>query len=212
MGVTARSVDGTGSGRGKIAGNPQLREFVREQVRWTPRQISNRLRTDFPGQPEMRVVPETVYQALYGRGRLDLAVALHSGRTGHRPRRRKEHRTRRFPDTVMIRERLAEVLGRLAPGPWESQCCCQAALSADSWHWFLVNNVLVEHGPEDVDTASGEDGEVTSPRVTCAPLRCDVERPGGGWRRTPSHGFQMRVLHTSDEDSPASPMGRTEPE
>jgi IS30 family transposase len=45
---------------GKIAGNPQPREFVREQVRWSPGQISNRLRTDFPGQPGMRVVPETV--------------------------------------------------------------------------------------------------------------------------------------------------------
>jgi IS30 family transposase len=61
---------------GKIAENPELREFVREHLkqRWSPRQISNRLRADFPGQPEMHVVPETVYQALYGRGNLDLAV------------------------------------------------------------------------------------------------------------------------------------------
>lgn len=77
----------------------------------------------FPGQPEMHVVPETVYQALYGRGSLDLAVdpavSLRSGRTGRRPRRRKEHRTRRFPDTVTIRDRPAEVTGRLVPGHWE---------------------------------------------------------------------------------------------
>lgn len=54
---------------GKIAGNPEPREFVREHLeqRWSPRQISNRLRADFPGQPDMQVVPETVYQALYGR-------------------------------------------------------------------------------------------------------------------------------------------------
>jgi IS30 family transposase len=110
---------------GKIAENPELREFVREHLkqRWSPRQISNRLRADFPGQPEMHVVPETVYQALYGRGSLDLAVdpavSLRSGRTGRRPRRRKEHRTRRFPDMVMIRDRPAEVIGRLVPGHWE---------------------------------------------------------------------------------------------
>ena len=110
---------------GKIAANPALQEFVREHLkqRWSPRQISNRLRANFPGQPEMHVVPETVYQALYGRGSLDLAVdpavSLRSGRTGRRPRRRKEHRTRRFPGMVMIRDRPAEVIGRLVPGHWE---------------------------------------------------------------------------------------------
>mgnify|MGYP003112424178 CR=1 FL=1 len=68
----------------------------------------------------MHVVPETVYQTLYGRGSLDLAVdpaiALRSGRTGRRPRRRKEHRTKRFPEMVMIRDRPAEVISRLVPG------------------------------------------------------------------------------------------------
>lgn len=35
---------------GKISSNPELREFVREHLkqRWSPRQISNRIRTDFP--------------------------------------------------------------------------------------------------------------------------------------------------------------------
>lgn len=71
----------------------------------------------------MHVLPETVYQALYGRGSLDLAVdpavSLPSGRTGRRLRRRKEHRNKRFPDMVMIRDRPVEVIGRLVPGHWE---------------------------------------------------------------------------------------------
>ena len=29
-------------------------------------------------------------------------------------------------------------------------------LSADFWHWFLVHGVVAEHGPKDVDAASGE--------------------------------------------------------
>ncbi|MHA7142955.1 hypothetical protein ACX80T_15650 [Arthrobacter sp. Sr33] len=99
--------------------------------RWSPRQISNRLQSEFPGRTEMQVVPETVYQALYGRGSLDLAVnpalTLRTGRTGRRPRRRKEHRTKRFPDMVMIRDRSAEATNRLVPGHWESQCVSQAA-------------------------------------------------------------------------------------
>jgi IS30 family transposase len=98
---------------------------VRERLiqRWSPRQISKRLSSDFSGQPEMHVVPETIYQALYGHGSLDLvvdpAVSLRSGRTGRRPRRRKEHRSKRFPDMVMIRDRPVEVTSRLVPGHWE---------------------------------------------------------------------------------------------
>lgn len=71
----------------------------------------------------MHVVPETVYQALYGRGSLDLAVdpavSLRTGRTGRRPRRRKEHRTKRFSDMVMIPDRPTEVAERLVPRHWE---------------------------------------------------------------------------------------------
>ncbi|MCU1635535.1 MAG: hypothetical protein JWQ68_774, partial [Cryobacterium sp.] len=122
-----RSAEGRRSRQrtGKIAGNPELRDVVSERLeqRWSPRQISKRLRSDFPGQPEMHVVPETIYQALYGRGSLDLAVdpavTLRSGRTGRRPRRRKEHRSKRFPDMVMIRDRPVEVTSRLVPGHWE---------------------------------------------------------------------------------------------
>lgn len=29
-------------------------------------------------------------------------------------------------------------------------------LSGDALHWFLVNGVVAEHGPDDVDAASGE--------------------------------------------------------
>lgn len=110
---------------GKIAASAELTEFVRTHLleRWSPRQISNRLRSEFPGRTEMQVVPETVYQALYGRGSLDLtvnpALTLRTGRTGRRPRRRKEHRTKRFPDMVMIRDRSAEATNRLVPGHWE---------------------------------------------------------------------------------------------
>src|SRR5882757_9322605 len=62
--------------------------------RFSPRQISARLSREFADRPEMRVCPETIYQALYvqGRGglRAELAreVALRSGRAARRPRSR----------------------------------------------------------------------------------------------------------------------------
>ena len=50
-------------------------------------------------QPELHVVPETVYQALHGRGSLNLAVnpdaSLRTGPTDRQPRRRNEHRINR---------------------------------------------------------------------------------------------------------------------
>jgi len=50
----------------KLACNPALRAKVQEylQQRYSPEQIAGRLRVEFPHDPEMRVSPETMYQAL----------------------------------------------------------------------------------------------------------------------------------------------------
>ena len=52
---------------------------------WSPEEITNRLRLDFPDDPGMRVSHETIYQCLYvqGRGELrrELGRCLRSGRT-----------------------------------------------------------------------------------------------------------------------------------
>ena len=57
----------------------------------SPEQISAELREEFPGQPEMWVSHEAIYQAIYvqGRGALrrELAVCLRTGRALRRPRR-----------------------------------------------------------------------------------------------------------------------------
>jgi len=71
---------------GKLATYPQLQNWVQARLeqRWSPEQIARTLPLTFPDRPEMRVAPETVYQALYvqGRGELrrELTRALRTGR------------------------------------------------------------------------------------------------------------------------------------
>ncbi|MFI2190974.1 IS30 family transposase [Streptomyces sioyaensis] len=111
---------------GKISQSSELRDFIQDHLdlRWSPEQICQALRARFPDRPEMHVVHETVYQALYvqGRGELrrDLARALRTGRARRKPRRQAQQRQPRFRDPmVMISERPAEVADRAVPGHWE---------------------------------------------------------------------------------------------
>jgi IS30 family transposase len=111
---------------GKIGQSPELRDFIQDRLhlRWSPEQICQALRAQFPQRPEMHVVHETVYQALYvqGRGELrrELARALRTGRARRKPRRQAQQRQPRFSTPmVMISERPAEAEDRAVPGHWE---------------------------------------------------------------------------------------------
>ena len=91
---------------------------------WSPEQISNRLRLDFPDDESMRVSHEAIYQSLYvqGRGALrrELTACLRTGRALRVPRARVRGRGKSFvTDEVMISERPAEAEDRAVPGHWE---------------------------------------------------------------------------------------------
>jgi hypothetical protein len=108
------------------------RQDRRWAASWSPEQIANRLRADFPDDELMRVSHEAIYQALYvqGRGALrrELAACLRTGRALRVPRARTRGRGKKFVSPgVMISERPAEAGDRAVPGNWESQWCCQAA-------------------------------------------------------------------------------------
>ncbi|MFE1370051.1 IS30 family transposase [Streptomyces anulatus] len=110
----------------KILQNPGLRAAVQAMLdeKWSPEQICHALRQNFPDRPEMHVVHETVYQALYiqGRGQLrrELAGALRSGRARRRPQQQANCRKPRFTTPmVMISERPPEIEDRAVPGHWE---------------------------------------------------------------------------------------------
>ncbi|MGW4426590.1 IS30 family transposase [Streptosporangium sp. NPDC004631] len=110
----------------KIGRNPELRDFIQHHLerRWSPEQICQALRARFPDRPEMHVVHETIYQALYvqGRGELrrELTRALRTGRAMRRSHRQSCKRQPRMSrDMVMISERPPEATGRAIPGHWE---------------------------------------------------------------------------------------------
>jgi transposase, IS30 family len=109
---------------GKIARDRALRQFVRDRLekRWSPQQISQALRGQFPGEAARHVVHETIYQAVYrpelgGLSRERPARVLRTGR-----RRRKPHRRpgERRPDPItamtMIGQRPAGAAARAQPG------------------------------------------------------------------------------------------------
>ncbi|WP_425554026.1 IS30 family transposase, partial [Dactylosporangium salmoneum] len=109
----------------KLAGNPALLDLVQNLLtsRHSPRQISARLRLDFPDRNELRVSHETIYQALYvqGRGALrrELAAALRTGRAVRRPRTTSTRPPRFTAPMLMISDRPAEADDRAIPGHWE---------------------------------------------------------------------------------------------
>jgi transposase, IS30 family len=108
----------------KLVRCPRLREAVERLLdeRWSPQQIAARLVVDHPGDPEMRVSHETIYQSLFvqarGALRKELTRCLRTGRAQRRPHRRTD-RGGELSDMVLISERPAEVEDRAVPGHWE---------------------------------------------------------------------------------------------
>ena len=91
---------------------------------WSPEQISERLKLDFPDDSSMRISHEAIYQSLYiqGRGALkrELVQALRTGRALRKPRARSQNRPQgHVTADVVISERPAEAADRAVPGHWE---------------------------------------------------------------------------------------------
>jgi len=118
---------------GELVPGPEVRFIGRRHGRrqdrrwaksWSPEQIANRLRVDFPDDDSMRISHEAIYQALYiqGRGALkrELVACLRTGRALRVPRARTQARGKKFVSAeVMISERPAEADDRAVPGHWE---------------------------------------------------------------------------------------------
>ncbi len=117
---------------GKLVPGPQVRWVGRRHgprkdrrwaTSWSPEQISNRLRIDFPHDESMRISHEAIYQALYvkGRGALkrELVACLRTGRALRVPRARTQQRGKKFAPEMMVNQRPAEADNRRVAGHWE---------------------------------------------------------------------------------------------
>ena len=115
----------TGPPPPRFTGNGKPHRKHRAWTRaWSPEQISQRIRLDFPHDESMRISHEAIYQSLYieGRGALkrELVWCLRTGRALRAPRERSRrvvwaHVT---PETL-ISERPPEIEDRAVPGHWE---------------------------------------------------------------------------------------------
>jgi IS30 family transposase len=163
----------------KLASESDLRGYVEDKllIRWSPEQISHALVEEFPDKPEMRVSPETIYQALYvqARGGLkrEVQAALRTGRARRKPHRTGE-RTSRFVDPmIMISERPPEIEDRAVPGHWEGDLITgaynQTAIAT------LVERttryVMLVHLPNDHTAETVRDGLIKTMATLPAHLR-----------------------------------------
>ncbi|MFE2473035.1 IS30 family transposase [Streptomyces mirabilis] len=115
----AGPVTGSWTGRNK----PHRKDRAWGQA-WSPEQIANRIKLDFPDDESMRISHEAIYQALYiqDRGALkrELILCLRTGRALRAPRARSRRKTwAHVTPEALISERPAEADDRAVPGHWE---------------------------------------------------------------------------------------------
>ena len=150
----------------KLDASGRLRAYVSKALalRWSPEQISRRIRRDFPDDEEMRVSAETVYQAIYAQARgglehgLGASVALRSGRTARRPRpRRSGGGDKPWVEGASISDRPPEAADRAVPGHWEGDLVIGGDMSSclitlvERRSRFLLMSRLGVHDAETVE-------------------------------------------------------------
>jgi len=109
----------------KLDTDLRLRTYVYEKIEteWSPEEIANRIKQDYPQDKTMRISHETIYQHLYclpkGELKLELMRGLRQERKMRQPRKYAHYRRQRIQDAISISERPKEAENRIVPGHWE---------------------------------------------------------------------------------------------
>jgi len=111
--------------RSKIKLNLELEKYVMNKLdlRWSPMQISIKLKEKYPTDKTMQISHEAIYMYIYVHAKQELKIELikqlrQKRRYRGNVRRGKDKRTT-IVDPIRIDERPEEVKGRLIPGHWE---------------------------------------------------------------------------------------------
>ena len=109
----------------KIENNEKLKTYIHEHLKlsWSPEQIANRLKMEYPNSKNMQISHETIYAYLYvlPRGELkkELMANLRQERSLRRKRGKMHPKRGHIQDMISIKERPEEVKNRTIPGHWE---------------------------------------------------------------------------------------------
>jgi IS30 family transposase len=112
-------------GKCKLRASQKLWEYVKNKLalRWSPEQIAQSLKKEYPDERNMRISHEAIYTYLYVLPRGELKKRLLSMLRRERKRRHKRKNAcrveRKLEDMLSIEERPAEVADRTVPGHWE---------------------------------------------------------------------------------------------
>ncbi len=104
---------------------PLLQAYVLSRLRtgWSPQQIADRLRIEYPDSMVMRISHESIYTYIYclprGSLRKELIRCLRQERNLRNSRNRSHARRGVIQDAISIHERPAETEHRMIPGHWE---------------------------------------------------------------------------------------------
>lgn len=111
--------------RRKLDKNKALRAYIYEKLRlkWSPMQIAQELKKDYPFNKNMRMAPETLYTYIYvlPRGSLkkELLACLRQNRKRRYRQGRQHQNARKLENMLSIEERPKQVENRTVPGHWE---------------------------------------------------------------------------------------------
>ena len=113
------------AGKYRLNDNPVLWAYIKKKLRkkWSPRQIAEELKIDYPEDMTMRISPEAIYTYIYilPRGSLkkELAACLRQNHKRRYKQSRGVKNTRKIEDMLSIEERPKEVEDRIISGHWE---------------------------------------------------------------------------------------------
>lgn len=105
--------------------NPLLQAYVFSRLRlgWSPQQIADRLKAEYPDCMVMRISHESIYTYIYclprGSLRKELIQCLRQERNLRNQRNKAHSRKGAIQDAISIAERPAETADRTIPGHWE---------------------------------------------------------------------------------------------